>query len=128
MKAAILKALSEPLAINQMPDPAIGTGEVVVDVAAAPVLSYTNEVFSGERQYPIDLPMVPGCGAIGRLRASGPDATHLKPGDWVFCDPTVRSRVDALMPERILVHRQHFVISEQVEGEIVELRHIATDQ
>ncbi|KLU26503.1 alcohol dehydrogenase [Caballeronia mineralivorans PML1(12)] len=99
MKAAILKALGQPLAINQMPDPAIGTGEVVVDVAAAPVLSYANEVFSGERQYPIDLPMVPGCGAIGRVRASGPDATHLKPGDWVFCDPTVRSRDDALMPD-----------------------------
>ncbi|HYS66855.1 MAG TPA: medium chain dehydrogenase/reductase family protein [Paraburkholderia sp.] len=99
MKAAILQALGQPLVIEQMPDPAMGTGEVVVDVAAAPVLSYANEVFSGERRYSIALPMVPGCGAIGRVRASGPDATHLKPGDWVFCDPTVRSRDDALMPD-----------------------------
>jgi len=99
MKAAILKTLGQPLDIEEMPAPEIGTGEVVVDVAAAPVLSYANEVFNGERRYNIDLPMVPGCGAIGRVRTSGPDATHLKPGDWVFCDPTVRSRDDVLMPD-----------------------------
>ncbi|MGF6873703.1 alcohol dehydrogenase catalytic domain-containing protein [Paraburkholderia sp. MM5477-R1] len=99
MKAAILKTLGMPLEIEHMPAPLIGTGEVIVDVAAAPVLPYANEVFSGERRYPIDLPMVPGCGAIGRVRAIGPDATHLKPGDWVFCDPTVRSRDDALIPD-----------------------------
>lgn len=99
MKAAILKVFGQPLEIAEMPAPEIGTGEVVVDVVAAPVLSYAGEVFSGERRYPIELPIVPGCGAIGRVRASGPDATHLKPGDWVFCDPTVRSRDDALMPD-----------------------------
>lgn len=99
MKAAVLNSLGRPLAITQMPNPEIGTGEVIVDVVATPVPSYANEVFSGERQYLIELPMVPGCGAIGRVRASGPDATHLKVGDWVFCDPTVRSRDDALMPD-----------------------------
>lgn len=99
MKAAILKALGRPLAIEQVSDPALGTGEVIVDVFAAPVLPYSNEVFSGERRYSIELPIVPGCGAIGRVRASGPDATHLEKGDWVFCDPTVRSRDDVLMPD-----------------------------
>jgi alcohol dehydrogenase len=99
MKAAILKTLGTPLAVEHIADPRIGTGEVIVDVCAAPVLSYTQEVLSGERRYSIELPIVPGCGAIGRVRASGPDATHLKIGDWVFCDPTVRSRDDALMPD-----------------------------
>ncbi|OTP79750.1 MDR/zinc-dependent alcohol dehydrogenase-like family protein [Caballeronia sordidicola] len=99
MKAAILKTLGQPLDIAEMPAPEIGTGEVVVNVVAAPVLSYANEVFNGKRRYMIDLPMVPGCGAIGRVRTSGPDATHLKQGDWVFCDPTVRSRDDALIPD-----------------------------
>jgi alcohol dehydrogenase len=99
MKAAVLNAFGQPLAISQVPDPQLGTGEVIVDVAAAPVLSYANEVFSGERRYAIGLPIVPGCGAVGRVRASGPDATHLKGGDWVFCDPTVRSRDDASMPD-----------------------------
>lgn len=99
MKAAVLKTLGRPLDMTEIPAPTIGTGEVIVDVAAAPVLSYANEVFSGERRYQIELPMVPGCGAIGRVRTSGPDATHLRPGDWVFCDPTVRSRDDALTPD-----------------------------
>ncbi len=99
MKAAILKAFGSPLAIESLPDPVLGTGEVVVDVVAAPVLPYAGEVFSGARRYLLELPVAPGCGAIGRVRATGPDATHLTPGDWVFCDPTVRSRDDALMPD-----------------------------
>jgi alcohol dehydrogenase len=72
---------------------------VIVDVVAAPVLSYAGEVFSGERRYLLPTPIVPGCGAIGRVRDVGPDATRLTVGDWVFCDPTVRSRDDALMPD-----------------------------
>ncbi|MEH2463947.1 zinc-binding alcohol dehydrogenase family protein [Nostoc sp.] len=99
MKGAILKAFGSPLVVETLPDPILGTGEVIVDVVAAPVLSYANEVFSGERKYLLDLPVVPGCGAIGRVRAVGPDATHLVAGDWVFCDPTVRSRDDALIPD-----------------------------
>jgi alcohol dehydrogenase len=99
MKAAILKSFGSPLAIETMPDPTLGTGEVIVDVVATRVLSYANEVFSGERQYLLELPVVPGPGAIGRVRAVGPDATHLAAGDWVYCDPTVRSRDDAQNPD-----------------------------
>ena len=99
MKTAILKAFGTPLSVETAPDPVIGTGEVIVDIAATRVLSYTNEVFSGERKYMLDLPVVPGPGGIGRVRAIGPDATHLKIGDWVLCDPTVRSRDNVLTPD-----------------------------
>ena len=99
MKAAILKSFGTPLTIENVPDPVLGTGEVIVDVVATGVLAYANEVLSGERQYLLDLPVIPGVGAIGRVRALGPDATHLVPGDWVYCDPTVRSRDDALSPD-----------------------------
>jgi NADPH:quinone reductase-like Zn-dependent oxidoreductase len=99
MKAAILKKFGSPLVIENIPDPALGTGEVIVDVVATRVLSYANEVFSGERKYLLDLPVVPGPGAIGRVHAVGPDATHLKAGDWVYCDPTVRSRDDVRAPD-----------------------------
>ncbi len=84
---------------ENLPDPILGTGEVIVDVVAAGVLPYTNEVFSGARKYLLELPVAPGCGAIGRVRATGPDATRLVPGDWVVCDPTVRSRDDSLCPD-----------------------------
>lgn len=99
MKAAMLNTFGSPLALENVPDPVLGTGEVIVDVVAAPVLPYANEVFSGARQYLLDLPVIPGTGAIGRVRAFGPDATHLAVGDWVICDPTVRSRDDVLLPD-----------------------------
>ncbi len=99
MRAAILREFGRPLDVGEVEAPVIGTGEVLVDVAAAPVLSYADEVFSGARRYLLPTPVVPGCGAIGRVRAVGPDATRLQPGDWVFCDPTVRSRDDALCPD-----------------------------
>ncbi|GJD63630.1 alcohol dehydrogenase catalytic domain-containing protein [Methylobacterium frigidaeris] len=102
MKAAVLKAFGSPLAIEEVPDPVIGTGEAIVDVAAAPVLPYTDEVLSGARRYLLPPPVIPGCGAIGRVSVVGPDATKLKVGDWVFCDPTVRSRDDAAMPDIVL--------------------------
>jgi alcohol dehydrogenase len=99
MKAAVLKTFGSPLAVETVSDPILGTGEVIVDVVASRVLSYATEVFSGERQYLLELPLVPGAGAIGRVRAVGPDATHLVAGDWVSCDPTVRSRDDARAPD-----------------------------
>ncbi len=102
MKAVVLRGFGMPLSLQDVADPVIGTGEVLVDVAAAPVLSYADEVFSGARRYLLPTPVVPGCGAIGRVRAVGPDATRLRPGDWVFCDPTVRSRDDALTPDIVL--------------------------
>ncbi|MFI7099333.1 medium chain dehydrogenase/reductase family protein [Streptomyces sp. NPDC050161] len=99
MKAAVLKQFGSSLTIETVPDPALATGEVVVDVAAAGVLPYAAEVFRGERQYLLTLPVTPGSGAVGRVRAVGPDATRLRVGDWVLCDPTVRSRDDALTPD-----------------------------
>jgi alcohol dehydrogenase len=99
MKAAVLKSFGSQLVIENTPEPMLGTGEVIVDIVATRVLSYMNEVFSGERNYALDLPVIPGPGGIGRVRAIGPDATKLAIGDWVFCDPTVRSRDDAVAPD-----------------------------
>jgi alcohol dehydrogenase len=99
MRAAVLKALGTPLSVEHVPDPVLGTGEVIVEVLAAPVLPYADQVFSGARQYLLELPVVPGCGAIGRVLETGPDATRLKRGDMVFCDPTIRSRDGGLTPD-----------------------------
>ncbi|MCW5737499.1 MAG: alcohol dehydrogenase catalytic domain-containing protein [Enhydrobacter sp.] len=102
MKAAVLKAFGSPLSVETVPDPVLGTGEVIVNVAAAGVLAYAGDVYSGKRQYLLELPMVPGAGGVGRVRAVGPDATRLAVGDWVSIDPTVRSRDDAVTPDIIL--------------------------
>ena len=103
MKAAVLNAFGEPLAIETLPDPVLGTGEIIVDVVAAGVTSYAANVFNGSRSYLLDLPVVPGPGGVGRVRATGPDSTRLKVGDWVFCDSTIRSRDDIANPEQILL-------------------------
>ena len=102
MRAAVLNAFGRPLAIQTLPDPVLGTGEVIVDLAAAGVASYSEGVFSGARAYSLELPVVPGPGGIGRVRATGPDSTRLSVGDWVYCDSTVRSRDDAVHPDMML--------------------------
>ncbi len=99
MKAAVLKAFGTPLQIETIPDPGLGTGEVIVDVVAAGVASYAGEVLDGTRQYLLEPPIVVGSGGIGRVRQVGPDSTRLVEGDWVYCDPTVRSRDDVLTPD-----------------------------
>src|SRR5262252_6239012 len=93
MKAAVLKGLGSPLAVETVPDPVLGTGEVIADA---------GEVLSGQRRYLLEPPVIPGAGCIGRVREVGPDATELAAGDWVFCDPTVRSRDNAQAPDIIL--------------------------
>lgn len=102
MKAAVLKAFGSPLVLEDVAEPALGTGEVIVDVAAAGVLAYAGDIFSGKRGYLLSPPVIPGAGAVGRVRALGPDATSLAVGDWVLCDPTVRSRDNASAPTIVL--------------------------
>ncbi len=99
MKAAVLSQWGKPLSVEVIPDPVLGTGEVIVDMVATSLPSYAAEVLSGERKYPLVLPAVPGAGGVGRVRAIGPDATRLQPGDWVYCDCTVRSRDDPFSPD-----------------------------
>ncbi|MFD7815773.1 alcohol dehydrogenase catalytic domain-containing protein [Streptomyces sp. NPDC059785] len=99
MRAAVLTRFDAPLEVQERPDPKAGGGEVVVEVLAALVAPYAADVFSGVRKYPLVPPVVPGTGAVGRVVHLGPDATRLKTGDLVWCDPTVRSRDDALTPD-----------------------------
>lgn len=95
----MLKEFGRPLVVEDVPDPAIGSGEVLVEVLAADVLPYAAEVFSGERRYPLEPPVIPGLGGVGRVLTVGPDSTRLRPGDLVWCDSTVRSRDDARTPD-----------------------------
>ena len=99
MRAAVLKEWGRPLVVEEVADPLLGTGEVIVDMVATSLPSYAAEVFSGARKYPLVLPAVPGAGGIGRVRAFGPDATRLAVGDWVYCNCAVQSRDDALSPD-----------------------------
>jgi alcohol dehydrogenase len=102
MKAAVLKSFGSPLVVEDVAELVLGTGEVIVDVVAAGVLAYAGDIFSGKRGYLLSPPVIPGAGGVGRVRALGPDAATLAVGDWVFCDPTVRSRDNASAPTIVL--------------------------
>lgn len=92
MKAVMFHGPRAGLEIVDEPDPVAAIGEAVVDVAAAPVLPYHDEVLSGARPMLFEPPFIPRTGSIGRIRALGAGATVFKPGDWVYCDPTLRAR------------------------------------
>jgi len=119
MKAAVLNAFGQPFSLETLPDPVAGPGEAVVDVAAARVLTYTRDIVSGARAYNIQLPAVLGGGGVGRVAALGPDATRLKIGDWVLCDPTLRSRDDALTPDIAL----QGIVARGPGGELLQRRY-----
>ncbi|MEZ5258789.1 MAG: hypothetical protein R2705_18410 [Ilumatobacteraceae bacterium] len=72
MRAAVLEEWGAPLVISEVPDPQIGTGEIIVDVVSARVLNYTCEVLSGDRNYLLALPAIPGRAASAGSAPSGP--------------------------------------------------------
>jgi alcohol dehydrogenase len=102
MKAVVLESVGSPLVVKDVPEPTLGTGEVLVDVVASFVLAYAGEALSGKRRFLFSTPMIPGLSCIGRIHAVGLDATTLAVGDWVYCDPTVRSRDGAGAPTIVL--------------------------
>ncbi|KAK7523180.1 uncharacterized protein IWZ02DRAFT_469619 [Phyllosticta citriasiana] len=68
-----LESMEQPLQFKTVPTLQPGPGSAVVQVLAA-------------------APMVPGCTAIGRVAAAGPDATTLAPGKLVLLECTIRGR------------------------------------
>lgn len=75
----------EVLTSTELPDPAPGPGELLVEVAAAGV----NFIDTYQRAgiYPMTLPFVPGMEGAGRVRALGEGATGFAVGDRVaWCE------------------------------------------
>ena len=96
-RALVLKSTQAPLDMtveSTSPVPQPSSGNAVIKVLAAPVISYSREVFSGVRRYNYPEPMVPGSGGIGRIVAVGSDATSIQPGQLVLTDAFIRGRDD----------------------------------
>jgi len=60
MKAAVLRTFGSPLTIETLPDPVLGTGEVIVDVVALPVLISPLYSLSGDNAFCCDWPLERG--------------------------------------------------------------------
>ena len=73
----------ETIAVDEVPDPVPGTGEVVIDVVAAEENYPDILVIEGKYQIKPPLPFSPGKCASGVVAAIGPEVSSLKVGDHV---------------------------------------------
>jgi NADPH:quinone reductase len=71
----------EVLRIEEVPDPAPGAGEIVINVEAIGVNFI--EIYQREGLYPMDRPFTPGGEAAGTVRALGSGVSEVKVGDRV---------------------------------------------
>src|SRR5216684_503331 len=85
MRAARMAGYGPPelLAVEEVPDPQPGAGEVTVDVVAAAVNFPDLLIMNGSYQMSWPLPLIPGSEFAGTVAAVGPDVTGLAPGDRV---------------------------------------------
>lgn len=83
MKAAVVHAFGEPLAIREMPVPMPGAGQVLVKVAASGVCH--TDLHAAEGDWPVkpNPPFIPGHEGVGHVVAVGAGVTHVKEGDRV---------------------------------------------
>ena len=102
--ALVFHSTSEPLQIEEKPVPEATSGSAVIQVIASTVLSYTKDVYDGTRDYPYPTPYTPGLACVGRVAATGRDATTLSVGDLVLYEIFLRGRDN---PEELCLQGLH---------------------
>jgi len=85
MKAVIVKQPGglEQLRVVKVPDPSVGRGEVLIDVAFCGLNWADTMIRVGTYPHPFTYPAIPGLEAAGRIGAIGQDVGNLKIGDRV---------------------------------------------
>lgn len=87
MKAARLHEKSDRLAIEDVPDPVLRPGSVVVRVESVFVPPFIAELIRDPSGFGAPLPpFTPGMDAIGIVEEVAPEASGVEPGDRVYCD------------------------------------------
>ncbi len=97
MQAAVARRFGQPLAIEDVPIPAPGAGQVLVAVVASGVCHTDLHAINGDWPVKPTLPFIPGHEGAGYVSALGAGVTSLKEGDrvgvpWLHsacgaCDP-----------------------------------------
>ena len=82
MKAAVLRALGEPLTIENLPRPKPGAGEVLIKVRACGIDGTDLKLLEGFGYAP-DLPFIMGHEIAGEAAEIGVDVSDFAPGDRV---------------------------------------------
>lgn len=83
MKAAVVHAFGKPLAIEEVPIPAPGPGEVLVKIVATGVCHTDLHAADGDWPVKPTPPFIPGHEGAGIVAGLGPGVTNLKEGDPV---------------------------------------------
>src|SRR5215470_11966809 len=83
MKAAVVRSFGKPLAIEDVPIPTPGPGEVLVKVRACGVCHTDLHAASGDWPVKPALPFIPGHEGAGIVAAVGRNVSGLKEGDRV---------------------------------------------
>src|SRR5215468_10085631 len=83
MKAAVVRALGQPLSIDEVPVPTPGPGEVLVKVMASGVCH--TDLHAAEGDWPVkpSPPFIPGHEGTGTVAAVGQGVKTLREGDRV---------------------------------------------
>lgn len=86
MRAVLCKAFGPPesLVLEEVPDPAAGPGQVVLDVDACAVNFPDVLMIQDQYQFKPPLPFSPGAEVAGTVRSLGEGVDTLKVGDRVF--------------------------------------------
>jgi len=83
MKAAVVRAFDQPLAIEEVPVPRPGAGDVLVKIEACGVCH--TDLHAAEGDWPVkpNPPFIPGHEGVGFVAAVGAGVRHVKEGDRV---------------------------------------------
>ena len=83
MRAVVVSRAGGPdvLQVQELPDPAPGPADLLVDVEAAGVNFI--DIYQREGRYPVDLPFVAGLEGAGTVREVGAQVQDVAPGDRV---------------------------------------------
>ncbi|MDI1443388.1 zinc-dependent alcohol dehydrogenase [Polyangium sp. 6x1] len=83
MRAAVVRAFGQPLAIEEVPVPVPSAGEVLVRIVASGVCHTDLHAANGDWPVKPALPFIPGHEGVGHVAALGAGVTTLKEGDRV---------------------------------------------
>jgi len=83
MKAAVAREFGRPLAIEDVPAPAPGPGEVLVKIEATGVCHTDLHAVDGDGPVKPIMPLIPGHEGVGYVAGLGKGVTDLKEGDAV---------------------------------------------
>ncbi|WGF90790.1 alcohol dehydrogenase AdhP [Marinivivus vitaminiproducens] len=83
MRAVVARTFGAPLALEEMPVPTPGPGEVLVKIEATGVCHTDLHAVDGDWPVKPTMPLIPGHEGVGHVVVLGPGVTGLKEGDPV---------------------------------------------